>query len=204
VEQCVLIDRNIGKYIVFSEDELINALRKISSNKAKMVFCVSGSGQLEGVLTDGDVRRWLTSAQELSLDVSALKVANTDYVALREDAEHDEIEARFSERIAFIPLVDAQNHLVAIAWKDKIEVTIGDFVLDESSPAFLIAEIGNNHNGSLELAKELVDLAVEAGADCAKFQMRNLKSLYRTRARRTMPAPISAPSIRLTCSPASS
>jgi N-acetylneuraminate synthase len=179
VERRVLIDRNIGKYIVFSEDELINALRKISSNKARTVFCVSGSGQLEGVLTDGDVRRWLTNSQELSLDVSALSVANKDYVSLSESAEHDEIEARFSERIAFIPLVDAQNHLVAIAWKDKIEIKIGDFVLDESSPAFIIAEIGNNHNGSLDLAKQLVDLAVEAGADCAKFQMRNLKSLYR-------------------------
>ena len=33
------------------------------------------------------------------------------------------------------------------------------------APAFLIAEIGINHNGSVELAKRLVDLAIEAGAD---------------------------------------
>ena len=38
---------------------------------------------------------------------------------------------------------------------------------------FVIAEIGNNHNGSLELAKQLVDAAVDAGADCAKFQLRD-------------------------------
>ena len=42
----------------------------------------------------------------------------------------------------------------------------------------MIAEIGNNHNGSFELAQKLVDEAIWAGADCAKFQMRNL-SLYR-------------------------
>jgi sialic acid synthase SpsE/sugar phosphate isomerase/epimerase len=175
----MLIDRNISKYIVFSEDDLVNALRRISLNKARMVFCVSASGELEGVLTDGDVRRWLTQEEELSLEVSALSVANTDHLALPEDSDPADIESRFSERIGFIPLVDRHNHLVAIAWRDKVEVTIGDVVIDESSPAFVIAEIGNNHNGSLDLAKRLVDLAVEAGADCAKFQMRSMAALYR-------------------------
>lgn len=46
---------------------------------------------------------------------------------------------------------------------------------------FVIAEIGNNHNGSLELAKQLVDAAIDAGADCAKFQLRDRGALYRTR-----------------------
>ena len=55
---------------------------------------------------------------------------------------------------------------------------IGDF-----SPApgrtFIIAEIGNNHNGDLALAKRLVDAAQSAGADCVKFQIRDFASLYR-------------------------
>jgi sialic acid synthase SpsE/sugar phosphate isomerase/epimerase len=44
---------------------------------------------------------------------------------------------------------------------------------------FVIAEIGNNHNGSIELALEMVDAAYEAGANCVKFQMRNMSSVYR-------------------------
>jgi len=44
---------------------------------------------------------------------------------------------------------------------------------------FIIAEIGNNHNGSLELALEMIDSAIDAGADCVKFQMRNMGSVYR-------------------------
>ena len=44
---------------------------------------------------------------------------------------------------------------------------------------YVIAEIGNNHNGSLKRAKELVDCAFDAGANCVKFQIRNLKTLYR-------------------------
>ena len=44
---------------------------------------------------------------------------------------------------------------------------------------FVIAEIGNNHNGSVEKAKQLVDVAVSAGADCVKFQIRNMSHVYR-------------------------
>ena len=46
---------------------------------------------------------------------------------------------------------------------------------------FIIAEIGNNHNGSFERAIDMIDSAIEAGADCVKFQMRNLTSVYRQR-----------------------
>jgi sialic acid synthase SpsE/sugar phosphate isomerase/epimerase len=46
---------------------------------------------------------------------------------------------------------------------------------------FIIAEIGNNHNGSFERAVQMVDLALEMGADCAKFQMRHLDEVYRLR-----------------------
>ena len=35
---------------------------------------------------------------------------------------------------------------------------------------FIIAEAGVNHNGSLDVAKKLVDVAKESGADCVKFQ----------------------------------
>ncbi len=46
---------------------------------------------------------------------------------------------------------------------------------------YVIAEIGNNHNGSFERAIEMIDLAQEMGADCVKFQMRHLDQVYRGR-----------------------
>lgn len=47
----------------------------------------------------------------------------------------------------------------------------------KKNKTFIIAEAGVNHNGSFELAKQLVDKAVWAGADCIKFQTFNSKNL---------------------------
>jgi N-acetylneuraminate synthase len=43
---------------------------------------------------------------------------------------------------------------------------------------FLIAEIGINHNGSLDIAKQLIDAAVDAGMDAVKFQKRTVEKVY--------------------------
>ena len=43
---------------------------------------------------------------------------------------------------------------------------------------FIIGEIGINHNGDLDIAKELIDVAVEAGADAVKFQKRTINLVY--------------------------
>ena len=43
---------------------------------------------------------------------------------------------------------------------------------------FITAEIGINHNGDLELAKKLIDLAAEAGCDAVKFQKRTIDKVY--------------------------
>lgn len=55
---------------------------------------------------------------------------------------------------------------------------IGERLVGGGAPVFIIAEIGLNHDGSVERAKELIDRAIEAGADSVKFQMRTLAELY--------------------------
>ena len=43
---------------------------------------------------------------------------------------------------------------------------------------FITAEIGINHNGSIEIAKKLIDVASSAGCDAVKFQKRNVEKVY--------------------------
>ena len=175
----MLIDRNIAKYIVFAEDSVLNALQKISDNKSRIIFSVTESGVIEGIMTDGDFRRWLTNQNTIDLNQSVCKISNKTFKSAFFEDEPGKIQSYFSSEIEFIPLLDKNRHLVAIARKRPDGFQIGKFKIDAESPSFIIAEIGNNHNGSLELAKKLIDLAVETGVDCAKFQLRSMKSLYR-------------------------
>jgi N-acetylneuraminate synthase len=57
-------------------------------------------------------------------------------------------------------------------------IKIGDRLVGDGQPAYIIAEIGVNHNGFLDLALKLIDVAVEAKADAVKFQKRKLENLY--------------------------
>ena len=58
------------------------------------------------------------------------------------------------------------------------QVYIRDREIKNYGKPFIIAEIGMNHNGDMELAKKMIDAAVEAGADCAKFQSWTKSSLF--------------------------
>ncbi|MBU2492797.1 MAG: N-acetylneuraminate synthase family protein [Bacteroidetes bacterium] len=51
-------------------------------------------------------------------------------------------------------------------------VKVGDRFIGDGEPVYIIAEIGINHNGSLENAKKLIDGAVFSGCDAVKFQKR--------------------------------
>lgn len=52
------------------------------------------------------------------------------------------------------------------------EVKLGDRVVGDGHPTYIIGEIGINHNGDIETAKQLIDAAVAAGCDAVKFQKR--------------------------------
>src|SRR4051812_35177630 len=57
-------------------------------------------------------------------------------------------------------------------------VQIGNRSVGPGNPTFIIAEIGINHNGSLETARQLIDAAKQAGCDAVKFQKRSVDVVY--------------------------
>ena len=172
------IERQIKNHLVFSGDAIFDALRKINDNQSRIVFVVEDSGVLTGALSDGDVRRWITSTKDFDLSAPVDSVMNRSFVAASVDDGSATIAEHFDHKRDIIPLADASGRFVALARRSAEGFQLGDHVLGEDRPAFIIAEIGNNHNGDLDLALRLVDLAVEAGADCVKFQMRDLSTLY--------------------------
>jgi N-acetylneuraminate synthase len=57
-------------------------------------------------------------------------------------------------------------------------VRIGGRDVGDSQPCYVIAEIGINHNGDIDLAKRLISVAVAAGCDAVKFQKRTVDVVY--------------------------
>src|SRR5579859_5872465 len=57
-------------------------------------------------------------------------------------------------------------------------VKIGGKRVGHSEPCYVIAEIGINHNGDIDLAKRLISVAVAAGCDAVKFQKRTVDVVY--------------------------
>ena len=53
------------------------------------------------------------------------------------------------------------------------QINIGGRTVGDGHPAYVIAEIGINHNGDIGIAKQLIDVAKKGGCDAVKFQKRN-------------------------------
>ena len=55
---------------------------------------------------------------------------------------------------------------------------IGTRLVGDDQPCFIIAEIGINHNGNIDIAKRLISVALAAGCDAVKFQKRTVEVVY--------------------------
>jgi len=57
-------------------------------------------------------------------------------------------------------------------------IKLGNKQVGDDHPCYIIAEIGINHNGDIDLAKRLISVAVAAGCDAVKFQKRTIEVVY--------------------------
>jgi N-acetylneuraminate synthase len=58
------------------------------------------------------------------------------------------------------------------------EIRLGSKVIGPGKPCYVVAEIGINHNGDIDLAKKLINVALGAGCDAVKFQKRTIDVVY--------------------------
>ena len=172
------IDKNITSYLVNEDTSISESLSILNEKKQKILFLVNRYNCIAGAFADGDFRRWVLSTSDLNLSKPIKDIANKTFIFAHENSSERDLAQLFSERISVIPLVDDELRVTAIAKAGRKSFSIGPFNLNQRAKSLVIAEIGNNHNGSLDEAKRLVDSAIESGADCVKFQMRDIESLY--------------------------
>jgi len=172
------IIRNLKNYTIDDGAPISSALKKIETGKRGIVFIVDSSNRILGVMTDGDFRRKITGCSKLELDLPVKDFMNQSFIFATEESDNSVIRDKFKESLGILPVIDNYGKLLYLVVDDKDSIDIDNFEISESSPTFIIAEIGNNHNGDISLAKKLVDLALTSGANCVKFQMRQLDTLY--------------------------
>ncbi len=176
----MIFEGNIAGFVIHEDASIQSALGKIAKLKGRVLFITDEQDHLLGVLTNGDFIRWLSDKPTADLQISVGDIANKCYHYARSDDSHDKIRSLL-DKVLYVPLLDGQGHLVAVARRRQAgeSCTIEDKSIGEDSPVFVIAEIGNNHNGSLDRAKTLIEAAAEADVDCVKFQLRDMATLYR-------------------------
>ena len=174
----ILIERNFTQFVVFAEDSILSALSKITANQSRLIFIVSESGILQGVLTDGDFRRWIATCGEIDLNRPVTAAMNPSCLSAAEGSSPADLAALLNSKIIALPLLDSHGRIVGVARLGTGALQLGQHPIGDGHPCFVIAEIGNNHNGDINLALQLIDAAHAAGADCAKFQMRDMGRLY--------------------------
>jgi len=57
-------------------------------------------------------------------------------------------------------------------------IKIGNTMIGDGYPCYVVAEIGINHNGEIEIAKKLIDVAAASGCNAVKFQKRTIEVVY--------------------------
>lgn len=169
----------VQKLSINENQSVLDALRCLEGDPLKIAFVVDGIGRLIGIVTDGDVRRYLLGGGLIEMPVGTCM--NRHFHSVRMGVPREELRQIFALGYGVVPALDEEGRLVDIHTRHGLTIHLDGFALG-GERVFVIAEIGNNHNGSLELAKRLVDASIGAGADAVKFQIRNREALYRRKA----------------------
>ena len=173
----MMTNSKVKDFITQENSSIAKGMALIDKNNQGIIFVVDQKNRLIGSLSDGDIRRYLLNNPTLSInDIRCKEAANLDFVYITR-GEENLIPAANTKML--IPVLHENGSVMDLIHPEGSEVNIGFIKISKTSPSLLIAEIGNNHNGSLEMAFKLIDEAKKAGANAVKFQLRDMESTYR-------------------------
>lgn len=170
----MIIERDLEPLSIYEDSSLEHAISKLNGLEERALVCVDRRGLLKGVLSLGDINRYILQNGGCSTEDVVSHIVNKHCFFIDDNIVNLEEQAA---GFHFVPVV-RNGQVTGVAVKKSVtQLQIDGKNLARGNP-FIIAEIGNNHNGSKAKAKELVRLAHDSGADCVKFQLRDMHSLY--------------------------
>lgn len=114
----------ITKYTIKKDTKMSEAMRKIDSNSAGVVFVTDDNNCLCGALSDGDIRRWLLMAGSLDSEVRLMMKSKPIY--LTEERRHEAKNIIKDNYITALPIVNNKNEIVDICFMQDIEPVSSD------------------------------------------------------------------------------
>ena len=91
----MILDTDLAPYLVLDEESVRHVLAKSDLNDEGMVVCVDGAGVLLGLLTDGDLRRWMLTSQVADLEVPVGSIVDHEAVTASVNADPAAIGSLF-------------------------------------------------------------------------------------------------------------
>jgi dTDP-glucose pyrophosphorylase/CBS domain-containing protein len=105
-------NERLQKFIGTSGISIVDAMARIDTNAKGILFIVDRDNALIGCITDGDIRRWILNAGDLSSSVNNAMNTNPKFLPV---GERENSAALMQEKsITAVPLVDSANHIVDI------------------------------------------------------------------------------------------
>lgn len=111
--------KELSPFLIRKSATVVEALQKIDKNSKGLLFIAGEANRLEGVITDGDVRRWLIKTGDLSGKVE--EFMNSSPLLVHQNDLKDAIRIMQEEKVTAIPVVDESGALVDIVFHDMAE-----------------------------------------------------------------------------------
>lgn len=125
--------RNISQFTISHTKNIRDVMKKISLNKKRFVFVLNNKNKLLGVLTDGDVRRYLLKKGRIK-DL-AIKAINKDFKYIKAEEEAESILKLLDQKYEFIPILDSKGKLKDIIDRENFQISDKKILIRSRSPA---------------------------------------------------------------------
>ena len=109
-------------FLINSSNSIYDALKQIEANSHGIIFTIDNSGAVNGLATDGDIRRKLISGVSLQEPISS--IVNIDFLWASSTTSREFLLKKLNNKIKIIPLLDQNRFLTGIITRDNLPLQV--------------------------------------------------------------------------------